>query len=107
MVFNLVINKSNALPNNNSTYKYGFISGGLTLEGEENDEGNSAEMCISTASIPYSWYSINNTTYNNNQLSYIWGGTNKTITALGYVINNTTLNIVYFTGTALAVNDAI
>jgi len=107
MVFNLVINKSNALPNNNSTYKYGFISGGLTLEGEENDEGNSAEMCISTAAIPYSWYSINNTTYNNNQLSYIWGGTNKTITALGYVINNTTLNIVYFTGTALAVNDAI
>jgi len=105
MVFNLVINNGNAITN--TEYKYNFIEGGFEVSGDETVEEEQAQICISSASIPYSWYSINNELYNNATFQYIWGGTTSTFVGYGYIINNTILHIVYFTGTAPIVSDAI
>ena len=100
MVFNLILNNTNVANRDNTRYAYKFISGGLKIY-----EG--AEMCISQVIIPYSWYNVNAGLYNNNTISYFWSGTTSTFAGYGYITNDTTLNIVYFTGTALAVNDEI
>ena len=104
MVFNLVINSNNAI--NNTTFNYKFKKGSFEIEGDEEHEDKQAQMCISSATIPFSWYNVNAGLYGNNVISYIWGGTTKSITAYGYVLNNI-LTIVEYSGTAFAVNDAI
>jgi len=58
MSFNLVLNSSNVLPPNNSSFQYKFINGSFKV-------GKNAEICISEFIIPYSWFNITQT-YNNN-----------------------------------------
>ena len=100
MVFNLILNNTNVANKDNTRYAYKFISGGLKIY-----EG--AEMCVSQVILPYSWYNVNAGLYNNNTISYFWSGTTSTFAGFGYITNDTILNIVYFTGTPLAINDEI
>jgi hypothetical protein len=58
MSFNLVLNSSNVIGNNNNTYQYNFTTNSFKIE-----KGD--EVCLSSACIPYSWYNI--TTVNNNK----------------------------------------
>ena len=59
MSFTLVLNSSNiSNTSTNSTFKYNFIQGGF--------KAKDCEMCISSVSIPYSWYNVSS--YYNNKL---------------------------------------
>ena len=51
MSYNLVLNSSNVIGSNANTYNYNFIGGNFQI-----DEGS--EICVATATIPYSWYNI-------------------------------------------------
>eukprot|EP00981_Chlorochromonas_danica_P013197 scaffold5965_cov109-Ochromonas_danica.AAC.3 len=46
-----------------SQYAYNFINGGLSIP-----EGSM--MCVSNVTIPYSWFNINSSLYNNNSFQY-------------------------------------
>jgi len=73
MAFALVLNSSNVVSGSNNTrYKYDFIGGGF--------RANDMEICISQASIPYSFYNISSS-YGNNTFSLILptAGTTQTI----------------------------
>ena len=106
MVFNLVINANN-VSTENYQYRYDFRRGGFEVYGDENNEGEQAQLCISTATIPYSWYPVNKENYGNNTLSYIWGGTANLWTGYGIVQSNTTLNIALFSGGTPSVGDFV
>jgi hypothetical protein len=59
MSFTLVLNSSNvSSTSTNSSFKYNFIQGGF--------KAKDCEMCISSVSIPYSWYNVSS--YYNNKL---------------------------------------
>ena len=60
--FTLVINSGNVIGPNNSLYKYNFINGGLNIP-------SGSKICISSATIPYSWFNVNLQSYNNSILS--------------------------------------
>jgi hypothetical protein len=108
MVFNLVINTNNNISTTNNQYKYSFPKGGFEIYGNEKNEEEQAQICISSATIPYSWYSINSGLYGNNTLSYIWGGTLNSWTGLGFISSNNILTIAYFSGGGTpAINDTI
>ena len=51
MSYNLVLNSSNVVGSSANTYNYNFIGGNFQI-----DEGS--EICVATATIPYSWYNI-------------------------------------------------
>ena len=62
----LVINSSNVVQGtNNSTFQYNFISGSFNVP-------DNAEICISNMTVPYSWYNINASYYNNASFQYTW-----------------------------------
>ena len=63
MSYKLILNSSNVVGVNNSQFLYTFKNGCLEIE-----EGS--EMCITQITIPYSWYNINSTYYNNASISY-------------------------------------
>lgn len=58
MSFNLVLNSSNVIGNNNNTYQYNFTTNSFKIE-----KGD--EVCLSSVCIPYSWFNV--TTLNNNK----------------------------------------
>jgi hypothetical protein len=73
MAFALVLNSSNVVSGSNNTrFQYNFIGGGF--------RANDMEICISQASIPYSFYNISSS-YGNNTFSLILptAGTTQTI----------------------------
>jgi len=62
----IIINSTNIVPGtSNSTYQYNFISGSF-------DVPANSEICISNMTIPYSWYNVNATYYNNASFQYNW-----------------------------------
>ena len=65
MPYHLVLNSSNVIGINNSQYKYNFINGNFVINED-------SEMCVSQIVIPYSWFNINNSYYNNATLQYHW-----------------------------------
>ena len=67
MPFNLLLNSTNVINSNNTTYQYNFINGSFTIE-----EG--AEICISQIVIPYSFFNLNSGLYNNTTFSFIMLG---------------------------------
>jgi len=68
MSFNLILNNTNVISSNNTTFQYRFINGGFYIP-----EGS--EICISTVSIPYAFFNIT-TANNNNTFNFIsWSGT--------------------------------
>lgn len=64
MSYNLVFNSTNVSGNQNSTFNYNFLGSTLPL-----DEGT--EICISSATIPYSWFNIT-TIYNNTSFQVVF-----------------------------------
>jgi len=77
MIYNLVLNSTNVIDSINKTqYAYTFINGNFYIP-------ENSKMCISQCMIPYSWFNINSTLYNNNSFSYVWyygNGLSKTYT---------------------------
>jgi len=64
MSFTLVLNSSNVQnTNTNTTFKYSFIQGGFRVQ--------DMEMCISSITIPYSFYNVSSY-YNNRTFSLIF-----------------------------------
>ena len=63
MSYNVVINSTNVNGNSNTNFLYRFIGGSLELY-----EGT--EICVSQITIPYSWFSVNSTLYNNASFQY-------------------------------------
>lgn len=63
MSFNLVLNSSNVVGNNNNTFQYNFSSNSFQIK-----EGY--EMCLSSATIPYSWFNVSVLNNNNSFVFY-------------------------------------
>ena len=62
-LINLVMNSNNVVGNTNSQFRYRFLTGSF-------DVPAGSEMCISQVVIPYSWFNINSTYYQNQTLQY-------------------------------------
>jgi len=65
MALNLILNSSNVIGNDNSTYRYNFSGGCYTINPE-------SEICVSAIQYPFSFFNINKGLYNNNTIRYIW-----------------------------------
>ena len=63
MSYKLILNSSNVVGSNNSQFLYKFTNGSFHI-----DEGS--EITITQITIPYSWFNINSTYYNNASISY-------------------------------------
>ncbi len=62
-LINLVLNSNNVVGNTNSQFRYRFLNGAFNVP-----EGS--EMCVSQVIVPYSWFNINATYYQNQTLQY-------------------------------------
>ena len=62
-LINLVLNSNNVIGNNNSQFRYRFLNGAFNVP-----EGS--EMCVSQIVVPYSWFNINSTYYQNQTIQY-------------------------------------
>jgi hypothetical protein len=72
--FSLVLNTSNVVANSNkSRYQYNFIGGNFRTK--------NARMCVSQATVPYSWFNVS-PQWQNQQLLFSWtaGGTTSNYT---------------------------
>ena len=83
MVFNLVMNVNNSV--SNTIFKYNFLQGSFEITGDEEDEDKQAQICLASATIPYSWYSVNSGLYNNNYFYYYWLGINSSWSYIGFI----------------------
>jgi len=64
MSLSIILNSNNVAPNGTkSQYAYNFINGGLNIP-------ENSLMCISNVTIPYSWFNVNSSQYNNNSFQY-------------------------------------
>lgn len=72
MAFSLVLNSTNVVGQGNSSYAYRFQNGSFTAK--------NLEMCVSAATIPYSWFNVTQQ-YNNRtvQMSFPLGGGTGTV----------------------------
>ncbi len=81
MPFVLVLNSSNVSGIYNTNYTYRFINGSFEIP-------ENSEMCISSVTLPYSWYNVNNLLYNNNTFSYNYPNTTGGFTNYQIVLQN-------------------
>lgn len=86
MSFALVLNNSNVIGTTNSQFKYNFLGGNFVAK--------DMEMCISSLTIPYSFFNVS-TFYNNQNLSFVFP-TGATTTTL-----NITLTAGFYTVTQI------
>jgi hypothetical protein len=65
--FTLVLNSSNAIQTNGyyNTFQYNFINGAFDVNKDSN-------LAITQITIPYSWFNVNGTFYNNATFQYNW-----------------------------------
>jgi hypothetical protein len=63
-IFNLVLNSTNVIGTNNTTFLYKFIQGSFDIK--------NADICISQLIIPYSWFNISSSYYQNAVFGYYW-----------------------------------
>ena len=63
--YNLILNSSNVVGSYNTTFLYKFIQGNFIV-------GENAEMCVSSITIPYSWFNISTAFYQNASFQYRW-----------------------------------
>ena len=68
MPFVLVLNSSNVSGNNLSNYIYKFTTGSIEIP-------PNSEMCVSSVTIPYSWFNVNQSIYSNGTFSYNYPNT--------------------------------
>jgi hypothetical protein len=64
MSYTLILNSSNVIGNNNTEYKYTFTNS-FTVEED-------SQISVSQVILPYSFFNINSTYYNNATFKYIW-----------------------------------
>ena len=78
MSYNLILNNTNVIGQNNNIYKFDFVNGSFNIK-----EG--AEICISNITIPYSWYNISSALQNNIFTITDWlGGLHQVTLPNGY-----------------------
>jgi len=66
MSLSVILNSNNVLNNGTrSQYRYNFINGALNIP-------ENSVMCISNVTIPYSWFNVNATLYNNTSFQYVF-----------------------------------
>jgi hypothetical protein len=65
MSYNLILNNTNAVGIYNTQFKYNFISGSFTINED-------SHICISQIVLPYSFFNVNKTLYNNASMQYVW-----------------------------------
>lgn len=104
MVFNLVMNVNNAV--SNTIFNYNFLQGCFEITGDEEDEDKQAQICLASATIPYSWYSVNSGLYNNNYFYYYWLGINTSWSYIGLVTNTKAL-VLFSMTTVPALNQLV
>ena len=64
MSLSIVLNSNNVTTNGTkSQYTYNFINGALNIP-------ENSLMCVSNVTIPYSWFNVNSSQYNNNTFQY-------------------------------------
>jgi len=68
MPFVLVLNSSNVSGNLLSNYNYRFTNGSIDIP-------PNSEMCVSSVTIPYSWYNVNQPIYSNGIFQYNYPNT--------------------------------
>ena len=68
MPFVLVLNSSNVSGNLLSNYNYRFVNGSIDIP-------PNSEMCVSSVTIPYSWYNVNQPVYSNGIFQYNYPNT--------------------------------
>lgn len=79
MSYTLILNSSNVIGNNNTEYKYTF-NNSFTVEED-------SQISVSQVILPYSFFNINSTFYNNSTFKYIWYyGSGSSVT---YTVNIT------------------
>lgn len=76
----LVINASNAVGNTNTIFKYPFINGSFELK-------KGSQICISNMSVPYAWFNVNQTYYNNTSFQYTFTTGAGTVTRTVNILN--------------------
>ena len=86
MSFTLVLNSNNVVPNgSNSKLQYKFIEGGINIP-------DGAEMCLLSATIPYSFFNVRSDYYNNSSFSYKWP-VNNVMTSFTVLMPNGFYNV--------------
>lgn len=70
--FNLILNSSNVVSNsNNTTFQYNFKGGAFAVK-------DGAQICVSSITMPYSFFNVNQTLYNNSTFTYRWYSNSST-----------------------------
>ena len=64
--FNLVLNNKNVIGTTNNTFTYTFINGSFTIP-------EKSKMCVSSCTIPYSFFNVSQSQYNNASFGYTFG----------------------------------
>lgn len=80
MSFVLVLNSSNVSGNYLSNYTYRFTNGSIDIP-------PNSEMCVSSVTLPYSWFNINNPVYSNGVFQYNYPNITGSFTT--YTVNFT------------------
>jgi hypothetical protein len=89
MTYKLVFNSTNAIDSINKTqYAHTFINRNFYIP-------KNYKMCISQCMIPYSWFNINSTLYDNNSFAYVWYNRNGSSKAYTVTIPNGFLNLYH------------
>jgi hypothetical protein len=68
MPYNLILNSNNVIGSNNTTFRYNFIQGALTIP-------ENSKICVSQIVIPYSFFNLNLGLYNNTSIRFTFSGT--------------------------------
>ena len=79
MPFVLVLNSSNVTGNYLNNYTYRFTNGSIEIP-------PNSEMCVSSITLPYSWYNINQPVYSNGTFQYTLPGPGATVSTT-YTVN--------------------
>jgi len=73
-IYNIILNSSNVVGTTKSNYQYNFINGNFDIYDD-------ASMTVSQIVLPYSWFNLNTSSYNNTLFSFKWDNlTNYTFT---------------------------
>jgi hypothetical protein len=61
--FTLILNSTNIISTNNSSFRYNFLRGGFLVTPD-------SKICVSTIVIPYAWFNISSSIYKNATFQY-------------------------------------
>lgn len=78
---NLVLNSTKLSNIYNTQFTYNFIQGAFII-------APNSEMCVSQITMPFSWFNLNATVYNNTTFQYRWYNTGGSFTTYTVVIPN-------------------